>query len=128
MDIRFTPVLTLVAPAGGLPVVEASVGVPIVRNDYTINPAPFPGGYIQIVAATALVVAQLEIFDSSGETLSFAFGAAGLEVEKLKIEPGGPGLIPLAVPAGTRLSVKALTDDSGLGGAQTGELIINGFA
>jgi len=70
------------------------------------------------VGATA--VKEIEIFDSSGETLEIGIGAAGSEVAKAYIIPGGNGRIPFQIPAGTRLSVKAVSAT-----ANSGELIVN---
>lgn len=83
--------------------------VPVTTADYT-----------EIVALTADDASAVEIFDSSGQTMVLAFGGAGAEVDKIYIFPGGNGRIPLTVPAGTRLSVKAVSAT-----ATAGELTVN---
>lgn len=79
-----------------------------VRNDYTITPVVI-GTYTQLVAATTLATNMVEIFDSSGQALYFAVGAAGSEVNQFIINPGGNGQVPLAIPAGSRVSIQAIT-------------------
>jgi hypothetical protein len=64
--------------------------------------------YVQVVASTSAAVTRVSIFDSSGETLILATGAAASEVIKLYVPPGG-GEYDLAIPSGTRVSIKALT-------------------
>lgn len=90
-----------------------------VRNDYTGTPVT-TGAYVQLVASTAAAVSEIEIFDSSGQTLVLALGPAASEVNKVIIFPGGNGRIPLKIPASTRVSVKALSAN-----ATVGELDIN---
>lgn len=90
-----------------------------VRNDYTGTPVT-TGAYVQLVASTAAAVSEIEIFDSSGQTLVLALGPAASEVDKVIIFPGGNGRVPLKIPASTRVSVKALSAN-----ATVGELDIN---
>lgn len=119
------------AMAGSTPVVIASdqSAVPVsvqgntpqgfIRNDYTATNVT-TGAYVQLTAATATALRAIEVFDSSGQSLKIAFGAAGSEVDKFAVLPGGNGRIPCVIPSGTRLSVKAVS-----GTASSGELIIN---
>lgn len=120
--------------ASSLPVVIASdqAGITIkqggsnvanapIRNDYTVT-AVTVGSYVQLTAATTLTCNQLQVFDSSGQTLALATGAAGSEVVQFYIFPGGNGPVPLAIPAGTRVSVKAISAN-----ASVGELDVNFF-
>lgn len=98
---------------GGL----SSVG--LARNNYSTTSVT-TGAYVQLVASTSAAVSQLEIFDSSGQTLVLAFGGSGSEVDKIYITPGGNGIVPLAIPSGTRLSIKAVSAN-----ATEGEISIN---
>ncbi len=91
-----------------------------VRNDYTGTPVTTLA-YVELFAALPLTT-ELEIFDSSGQTLVLAFGAAGFEVDTVHVVPGGNGRIPLAVPAGTRVSVKAVSAN-----ATAGEITVNAY-
>lgn len=81
--------------------------------------------YTQVLASVgASNVTQAQIFMSNGNPLYLAFGGAGSEVDKLYILPGGRDTISVDIPAGTRLSVKAV--DSGVT-LNDGKLIINLF-
>jgi hypothetical protein len=92
---------------------------PPMRNDYTVT-SILTSAYVQVVASMASACTELEIFDSSGQTLVLAVGAAASEVDQVIIIPGGNGRIPLAIASGARVSVKALSAS-----ASTGELDIN---
>lgn len=93
--------------------------VPPVRNVYASTNVT-TAAYVQLIASTGAAVSEIEIFDSSGQTLALAFGAAASEVQQINIFPGGNGRIPLAIPAATRVSVIALSAT-----ANVGELDIN---
>ncbi len=96
--------------------------VNIVRNVYSsVNVTT--AAYVQLVASTAATINLLDIFDSSGQTLVFAVGAAASEVDQFNIYPGGNGRIELAIPSGSRLSIKAVSAT-----ANVGELDINCFS
>lgn len=89
------------------------------RNDYTSTPVT-TGAYVQLIASMPSAVKEIEIFDSSGETLVLAIGGIGSEVNKVYVFPGGNGRIPLQIAAAARLSVKAISNN-----ATSGELTIN---
>ena len=99
---------------------KTSAMVPV-RNDYTVTPVT-SAAFVQLIASAAATT-EIEIFDSSGQPLSLAFGAAGSEVIQATIFPGGNGRIPLAIPAGTRVSIKAISAS-----AIAGELDLNFYA
>ena len=90
-----------------------------VRNNYA-SVSVTTAAYVQLVASTSGIVNEIEIFDSSGQTLVLAFGAAASEVDKVYITPGGNGRIPLLIPASTRVSIKAVSAN-----ATVGEIDIN---
>lgn len=93
-----------------------------VRNVYSsINVTT--AAYVQLIASTSATINLISVFDSSGQTLIIAFGAAASEVDKVYIFPGGNGDIPLLIPSGTRVSIKAVS-----GTANTGEISINAFS
>lgn len=71
--------------------------------------------YTQLDAALDGDVKVMEIFDSSGECLVLAYGAAGSEVDHCYVVPGGNGRIPILLPEGVRLSVKAVSADTASG-------------
>lgn len=90
-----------------------------VRNVYSsVNVTT--SAYVQLVASTTSATTRLQIFDSSGQTLVLATGAAASEVDQIYIFPGGNGDVPLAIPAGTRVSIKAVSAN-----ATVGEIDIN---
>jgi hypothetical protein len=102
---------------------EASVqrlnSVNLVRNNYTTTSVTTTV-YVQLVASIASAVKEIEIFDSSGESLVLALGASGSESDKVYVFPGGNGRIPLQIAVGQRLSIKAVSAN-----ATSGELLIN---
>ena len=79
--------------------------------------------YVELIASTSVACKQLEIFDSSGQLLILALGAAASEVDKLYILPGGNGQVICNIPAGTRVSIKAVSAS-----ATAGYLAINFIA
>lgn len=99
-----------------------SAAVTHVRNDYT-STSVTTAAYVQLVASTGSTVNSIEIFDSSGQTLVLATGAAASEVDQIIIFPGGNGKVSLTIAASTRVSVKALSAT-----ASVGELDINFYA
>lgn len=65
--------------------------------------------YTEVLSTIGATAAkQIEIFMSSGTSLYMAFGAAASEVDKFIIIPGGRDVYDIDIPAGTRLSVKAV--------------------
>lgn len=82
-----------------------------VRIDYTTvngGAGVSTSAYTQLVASTTSASKTIHIFDSSGRALYLATGAAASEVDQIFIEPGGTGPVGLSIPAGTRLSIKAV--------------------
>ena len=65
-------------------------------------------------------ITKIEIFDSSGEILELGTGVSGSEISNIYVRPGGNGLLPITILAGTRLSVKSVS-----GTANSGSLVIN---
>lgn len=109
-----TSMTPLTISAASLPAASGRASVGIVRNVYSTTPVT-TAAYVELVASTSDVVNAIFIFDSSGETLVLATGAAASEVDNLYIVPGGNGLVPLAVPAGTRVSIKAVSANATAG-------------
>lgn len=90
-----------------------------VRNDYT-STSVTTGAYVQLIASTSADISKMQIFDSSGQTLVIATGAAASEVDKFYVFPGGNGDIDVNIPSGTRISIKAVSAT-----ADAGEIAIN---
>ncbi len=88
------------------------------RNDYT-STAVTAAAYTEIDASTVADINRLQIFDSSGQTIVLAIGGAGSEVDIIYVNPGGID-IDYVIPAGTRISIKAISAT-----ASVGEIVIN---
>jgi hypothetical protein len=88
------------------------VGSPV-YNDYT-STAVTTAAYTQLIASTASEIKRINIFDSSGETMIIATGAAGFEIDHFFVFPGGIDE-EVAIPAGTRISIKAKTANATVG-------------
>lgn len=103
---------------GAIPVVTTPTtytNTTLFRVDYSLNPVN-TGTWYELVASSAAAIKQLYIFDSSGSVMQLAIGAAGSEVAKINIPPGGSSVgWPLTIPAGTRISIKALDVNATVG-------------
>jgi hypothetical protein len=93
-----------------------------VRNDYSsVNVTA--GTWVELIAATAAEINGIMLFDSSGQTLELGLGAAATETRTLIIPPGGlDGFIPLQIPSGSRVSIRAISAT-----ANSGEINITGL-
>lgn len=105
-------------PANGLPTAGRSVANAFFRNDYT-GTSVTTLAYTQAVASTSAATHRLQIFDSSGQTMKLAVGAAGSEVDQIVIPPGGIDC-DLLIPINSRVSLKAVS-----AAATVGEIDIN---
>lgn len=106
-----------------IPVVQAGkTAVNLARIDYSSTNVT-TAAYTQLLASTSAVVSEVEIFDSSGQTLFFSTGSAGSESDKIYIIPGGNGRIPLSIAAGTRVAIKAVSAT-----ANAGEISVNFYS
>jgi len=77
--------------------------------------------YVQVSASTSAAINWLSAFESSGNGVILAVGAAASEVDVLYIPPGGFGhAVPLSIASGSRVSIKAM-----LGNNSSGQLIMN---
>lgn len=93
-----------------------------IRNDYT-STSVTTSAWVEIVASLSADVQEIEIFDSSGQTLELGVGGSGSEARQLYILPGGNGKVPLRIASGARVSVKAASAT-----ASVGELVINFYS
>lgn len=90
-----------------------------VRNVYSsVNVTT--GAYVQLVASLANTATEIEVFDSSGQTLQVAVGKSGSEIVQFIVFPGGNGRLPIIIPAASRVAIKAIS-----GTANTGEIDLN---
>jgi hypothetical protein len=114
-----TTLTTLTGITNTVTTKQTSVKGQFIRNDYTVTPVT-TGAYVQLIASTGFAYSAVEIFDSSGQTLVLAIGAAASEVDQFIIFPGGNGRIPFTLAVSQRISIKALS-----GTANVGEIDIN---
>lgn len=85
------------------------------RHDYALGNVN-SSTWVQLISLTTSIAQGLYIFDSSGYTMELGFGIIGSETRKFLIQPGGPnGFVPLLIPAGTRLSVRAISTTADAG-------------
>ena len=114
---------TTVAPVPVVPIPAVSY-VDSVHWDYLTGPVT-SAGWTQIKAATAGKFSLISVFHGNGAPVYLGVGAAGFEQIVLLIPPGGiSNQSELTIPAGARLSLKAVTAVS----ATEGELDLTGFA
>ena len=92
---------------------KAQANAPV-YNDYT-STSVTTSAYVQLVASTTSATTEIEIFDSSGQGMIIATGAAASEVDQIFVFPGGNGRVPLKIAAGTRVSIKAKTATASVG-------------
>jgi len=88
--------------------------IEVLDNDYTVTPVT-TGAYVQLTAALSADVKEMEIFDSSGQSLIIATGAAAAEVDRFIVVPGGNGRIIENFGAGTRISIIAKSANATVG-------------
>jgi len=93
--------------------------VDIARIDYTVTSVT-TGAYVTLKASLAAGVKEVQIFDSSGQTLVLAVGGAGSEVDRFYIIPGGNGRLPVTIAAASRVAIKAVSAT-----ANAGEIAVN---
>lgn len=111
-----------VTPANNRPLPVKIAGVtmanPPVRNVYSVTPVT-TGAYVEMVASLTATAQKIQIFDSSGQTLIFAVGAAGAENPIFYITPGGIDIC-VNIAAGSRIAIKALSAN-----CTVGEIVLN---
>jgi hypothetical protein len=79
------------------------------------------GAWVQLLASVgATAIKEIEIFDSSGETLELGVGASGSESVRVYVIPGGNGKIPMQIAINTRLAIRAVSAT-----ANVGEIVVN---
>jgi len=112
--------VTMASDQSNLPViVKGKTVVTTVRNAYA-SVSVTTGTWVQLVASTGAAVTEMEIFDSSGQTLEIGIGAAASESRLVLLPPGGNGRIPAAIANGIRVAIRAVSAT-----ASVGELVIN---
>jgi len=84
------------------------------RNDYSSSSVT-TAAWSQLIASTAADIHEIEIFDSSGQTLELGTGAAAAETRLLLVFPGGNGRVQSFVVSGTRISIRAVSANATVG-------------
>lgn len=92
------------------------------RLDYTVSNVTTAAWTTLIASTGGSEATRLSIFDSSGETMEIGLGGPGSESRVLLVPPGGIEE-DVVVPAGSRISVRAVTAT-----AVIGEIDVNVFA
>lgn len=93
-----------------------------VRNDYSSTNVT-TGAWVEVIASTAAAINVLYITDTCGQVLELGTGAAASEARKLLIPRGGMAEpVWLAVPAATRISLRAISDN-----CTTGDFVLTGL-
>ena len=112
------PVSIATLPAGG-----GRSSVLLYTNNYaSVNLTT--SAYVQVTASTTGDINRLYIADTSGSAIILATGAAGSEVDRLYIGPGGnEAPYELNIPSGTRVAIKALDVN-----ATSGRIIITALS
>lgn len=109
IDTKLDSVISGLGAAG-----KQSVG--LARIDYS-STSVTTSAYTTVAASLSDSVTQILFSDQSGQVMVIAVGGSGSEVDKFYIPVGGSGVIDLAIPSGSRVSVKAVT-----GTASSGDL------
>lgn len=96
-------------------------GNPIIqtRTLYADTPVSI-SAWSQIVSYLPISATSVEVFDSSGQTLEIGIGSLGNERRLFIIFPGGNGFVPLPIPQGSRVSIRAISAN-----ATSGEQDVN---
>lgn len=82
--------------------------------DYSVTNVT-TAAFVQLIASTVSVCTEIEIFDSSGQLLRLAIGAAAAETDLLYVFPGGNGRVPCVINASSRISIRAVTATANVG-------------
>lgn len=93
-----------------------------IRHDYTATTVT-TGAWVELIASLAASCSEIEIFDSSGETMVIGVGAAASEIEKIYVFPGGNGKVSVQISAGERVAIKAVSAS-----ASVGEFVANFYS
>lgn len=112
--------ITIANDQGSLPSDALDV-VGFARLDFSANNVS-SSGYTELMSTVGSnTVRKMTVFMSTGTPIILAVGAAGSEVDKFLIPPGGlDGPIEVTIPNGTRLSLKSIGSS-----VTSGQMIVN---
>lgn len=85
-----------------------------VTNDFS-STAVTTAAYTQLIASTTSTSTRLYACDTSGSFLIIAVGAAASEIDQVYLAPGFSNFVDLNIPAGSRVSIKALDTTASAG-------------
>jgi hypothetical protein len=110
---------------GQLPVTTSGVTTVTIKetkyHNYAVQGATTLA-WLQLIASTSAVISDWDVTDTSGQVLELGVGAAGAEARFALIPAGGGSPFEHRLPAGSRVSIKAVDAD-----ASTGKLVINAW-
>ena len=93
-----------------------------VYRDYVANNVTM-AAWSEIIASTSDIITDWSVFDSSGEVLELGVGAIGLEARFALVQPGGGDPFKHQLPAGSRITIRAITDN-----VTSGYLAVNAWS
>lgn len=99
--------------SGGITVAQPIAVGGAINNNATGNITT--AAYRTLVASTSQALIALQILDTGGRFYVLALGAAASEVDFAYIQPGGSDYIFKNIPAGTRISIKAIDGTASAG-------------
>jgi hypothetical protein len=97
-------------------------GASIAKFQYSTGTPITSSAYTEILQSHSVNTNEVEIFDSSGQTIFLAIGGSGSESNKVYVLPGGNGRIPLILNVGDRISLKSAGPN-----VDVGEIVLNFF-
>jgi hypothetical protein len=90
--------------------------------DYAMAPIT-TADWTEIIVATSDLIKDWSVFDSSGEVMELGVGALGAEARFALVQPGGGDPFKHQLPAGSRISIRAVTAN-----VNDGLLVINAWS
>lgn len=64
--------------------------------------------YVTLIASTSISISKLEILDTSTKIIKLAIGDSGNEIDICTCPVSGTIILPMYIPAGSRISAKAV--------------------
>lgn len=127
-DVSSAHKITGTGPSGSVPI-SATSPIPVTLSgssnldilaSFNVDYTNITTSYYQVVGSTADAYSKIAIYDTTGETIELALGAASSEVVKMIIGPGCDQILEIQIPAGSRITVRSVgTNASG------GSLVLN---
>lgn len=96
--------------------------VQIISVDFSSTNLPASNAYLELDSSLNQDIKAIQVFDTGGNVMAIATGAAASEVDVCYIGPGSNEITPITIASGTRVSVKRV--DSTTAGS-SGFLVLN---